>query len=260
VLPPAAGRPARTFDGYDAALDWFRTEYRTMLAAVESATDHGLDTQCWRLAWTMWTFLRLGQPTTTWIELYDRAVRAAHRAGDRTGIAASTTILGMVHSELGAHREAIGRFEQALRLYTELGDLPAQARSLDNLGNACMHASRLEEGLEHQLRGLRIHQAAQAPPEALALTHNNIAMTYVWLDRHDEAVSFAETAVAMSRDGDHEQTLALALDSLGDAYRSGGGDPAPAVVLPGGDQPPDRRPPFRGHQLDQPRHRAARRR
>jgi DNA-binding SARP family transcriptional activator/tetratricopeptide (TPR) repeat protein len=225
-----AAPPARTFGGYDAALDWFRAEFQALLAASESAADHGLDVQCWQLTWTMWTFLRLGQPATTWIELYDRALHAARRAGDRTGIAASTTVLGIVHSALGGYDEAIGRFQQALRLYTELDDLPAQARTLDNLGNACLRAGRLEEGLEYQHRGLRILQSTGPPSEALALAHNNIAMTYVWLDRHDEAVSFAARAVEMSRDGQHEQTLALALDSLGDAHRSGGGDPAPAVA------------------------------
>jgi DNA-binding SARP family transcriptional activator len=231
VLPvphPDAAPPARTFDGYDAALDWFKAESRTLLAATETAARAGLDAQCWRLAWVSWTFLQLGQPSENWIELYELALGAAGRTGDQAATAATVSILAMAHADLGGYPDAIARFERALDLYTELGDVGCQARTLDNLGIVCCRAGRLEEALHHQHRALRIDESTQAPPELLGASYNNISITYSRLGRHAEALAYAERAVAMSRPRGNSLDLALALDTLGDAYRSGG-DAARAV-------------------------------
>jgi DNA-binding SARP family transcriptional activator len=137
--PPNSVRP-RTFAGREEAMTWFKTEYRTLLAAVDAAAQHGLDAQCWRLAWVCWSFLHFSQPAENWLELYGTALAAARRTGDRAAVAATVSILGMVHADLGAYPEAITRFEQALQLHTELGSPSLRARTLDNLGQTCCKA------------------------------------------------------------------------------------------------------------------------
>jgi DNA-binding SARP family transcriptional activator len=230
-LPPPGAESvrARPFADREAALAWFRAEYRTLLAAVDAAERSGLDAQCWRLAWVCWSFLHLSQPAENWLELYATALAAARRTGDRAAVAATVSLLAMAHADLGAYGEAITRFEQALRLHTELGVAGDRARTLDNLGQTCCKAGRLDEALRYQREALGIDEATGAPLEVLTSSYNNISLTYSALSRHAEAVRYAERSVAVGRQlGDHIE-LAMALDTLGDVYRHADGTPDRAL-------------------------------
>jgi tetratricopeptide (TPR) repeat protein len=61
------------------------------------------------------------------------------------------------------------------------------------------------------------------------VSYNNISLTYSALERHREAVEYAERGVAVGRElGDHIE-LARALDTLGEVYRRADREPTRAL-------------------------------
>jgi tetratricopeptide (TPR) repeat protein len=65
---------------------------------------------------------------------YEQALRIFREVGDRAGEAATLYNLGRVHQGRGDWQAALGCYEQALRILREVGDLAGVAATLNDLG------------------------------------------------------------------------------------------------------------------------------
>jgi tetratricopeptide (TPR) repeat protein len=111
--------------------------------------------------------------------------------------------LGAALSRAGRQREAMGHFEQALRLK------PDSAEAHYNLGGALMGQGRLQEAIGHYEQALRIRVR-------YAEAHNNLGVAFVQLGRVQEAIAHFEQALRINPD------YAEAHCNLGNALREQG--------------------------------------
>jgi hypothetical protein len=72
--------------------------------------------------------------------MYERALLSFREAGDRWGAARSLTDLGYIHSEELQYQAARAAYQEALKIFAELGHKRGMARVLE--GSACLAAAQ----------------------------------------------------------------------------------------------------------------------
>ena len=103
---------------------------------------------------------------------YDEALRHSRRAlgmmkankGSRRDAAQTLHTLGLAHSRLGDHGQAVTHYQQALTIYYELGELPLQVSSLTGLSDAQFAAGDDAAAQESQRQAQAILDSL--PPQA----------------------------------------------------------------------------------------------
>ncbi|MBM3270617.1 MAG: tetratricopeptide repeat protein [Candidatus Sericytochromatia bacterium] len=134
-------------------------------------------------------------------------------ADDRAAVASCRNVLGMAH----AYRFAIGaarqEFELALAGFAEAGDMAGQVKVQHNLGFVHTRVGDFGRAIAHYELSLRLAGAAGLLP--LAVTHSNLALAAVYLDRHAEAQAHLERGVALAERLDARRDKAVMLRTLG---------------------------------------------
>ena len=205
-----AGKPAA-----DDALRWFDDEHATLLAAVRLAADAGLDAHCWRLAWTLTTFLGRRGFWQDQITALQTGLAAARRSGDAAGQAHTLLGLGRGYARAGRLHDADRHYRDALRLFDAIdGHFNARATAHSGLAWLAEQWQRPADALSHSLRARELYRAAGNERVQL-LVLNDIGYSHALLGNYEEALSCCERALAAGREfGEHDWVKAT-LHSLG---------------------------------------------
>src|SRR5262249_37979828 len=139
--------------------------------------------------------------------------------GDQYWAAYALNLLGIASRSLNRHENAIGYFEQALKISKEMKDRASEGRSLNNLGNTYYSMRRYEKAVEYYEEALAIRQEVKdRASEGRAL--NNLGNAYRSMRRNERAIEYYEEALAIRREVKDRTGEGVTLGSLGNAYRS----------------------------------------
>ena len=124
---PRSTGHALTFTDVAGALRWCEVERENLVAAAQLAADYGHhDDLAWKLpVAVLGSFDRLSF-RAEWISSHLIGLASARRAGDRSAEGWTLNNLGMVYSQQQHVDETISRFEEALQIRREIGDLRGQ--------------------------------------------------------------------------------------------------------------------------------------
>jgi class 3 adenylate cyclase len=153
-----------------------------------------------------------------------RATELARAAGDRRTLAEALEHVDICSGELGepAHEGA----EEALTIYTELGDLAAQARVHNTLGLLAYHRGAWATAIEHYTAAERAYTKCGRLWDSATPTANR-AEILIDQGRLDEARDDLERAILVWRGVDAASEIAFGEYQLGRiAARQGDGDDA----------------------------------
>jgi DNA-binding SARP family transcriptional activator/tetratricopeptide (TPR) repeat protein/DNA-binding XRE family transcriptional regulator len=260
VSCPPVSDPAR-------ARAWLDQERAVLVAAIRHATLHGWPDHAIRLAATLSRYLVTGGHNTEAISIYEHALDAARRSGDRGAEATALVNLTEVRWRLGLHgpddessgqalavfreigdrvgearahgnlallcwrhgryAEASRHYELALAVFCEIGDRAGEARALDNLGAICCRQGRYEQAASQHGRALAIFR------EIVDLTGQTRALTNLGCARKgqelwEQATRHLEDSLTLSRKNGDRASEAEALSGLG-AVQLGDGRPQQAA-------------------------------
>jgi len=115
------------------ALSWARTERASLLACIDHATSTGQHARVTALTAAIAALLRHDGPWTDAITRHATAVRAARHLGDQPAEADALHELGAMRRLTGDYRRAAQDQEAALGIYRDLGDRLGQANALDEV-------------------------------------------------------------------------------------------------------------------------------
>ncbi|MCP2246628.1 AfsR/SARP family transcriptional regulator [Lentzea aerocolonigenes] len=211
-LDPPECRPLELPD-LAAALAWLEAEHACLLAAQHTAAVHDWHRAVWQLAWTVSTFHtrrgRLRDRLTVW----QAGLSAAEQLNDPASRALAHRLLGLAHSDLGLHDEAIGHLRKSLTVAEQHQDAVNQAHTHRVLGLA-LEKRDCRRALDHATRALELYRGIGNPVwEACAL--NDVGLYAGLLGDHDEGRAHCEAALVLFRRHDDLTGEADALDSLG---------------------------------------------
>lgn len=209
-------QPPLAFASLDDALYWCETARADLVAAARQAASNGLHEIAWKLpAATMSFFYRRGY-WADWIAAHEGGLDSARILGDRLAEAWMLNNLGMVFG-LQRKERAVDCFEEALAIYREIGDQSGEARSANNIAQACLRLCRFPEALEAAERSLAVQQqVGDRYGEGIAL--GNLGDACRELGRFNEAIGHLDRALVIFRELGDEHSEADSLSDLGDVY------------------------------------------
>ncbi|WP_369146162.1 BTAD domain-containing putative transcriptional regulator [Streptomyces sp. R44] len=220
-VPLEPGPEPSAFAGYDEAHAWCERERELLVAAVSLAHGAGLHALAWKLAASLWAYVRLGR-SDDWQCTHLTGLAAARAAGDERAEAWMLNGLGNGRMQAGRPDEAIDHYRQALRIHEGKPDRDRELGAvLSNIGTCWTDLGDHRSALRHYRQAL-VHD-----PESTA-TMNNTADALANLGRHDEALAALDEAERMQRAACDRVSLAIGLRIRGDVLR-GARRPAEAV-------------------------------
>lgn len=258
-VPP--GCEPQAFKDVVAALAWCEQERTNLVAATRLAAEYGHHDIAWKLpVAVLGCFDRLSY-WAEWISSHLVALASARAAGDRQAEGWTLNNLGMAYSQQKRMDDAIGCFEQALRIRREIGDLRGEAVSTINLADAFLRLERATEALDQLNRALSLQREAGYrygegavltglgeahldlghadealgyirqgrdifveinSPHGEDIALHTLARAYMALGRTQDAIASLRAALAIRRAVGGRHSQALTLASLGRAYRRAG--------------------------------------
>lgn len=196
---PPVGAPSTAvprLDSYDDALRWLEAERGNLVGIAElSVPLHELRD----LAVILWRFLDMGAYSDDALRLHARLVEAARREGNRQFEADGLRLLGLAEFSAARYESAAARFDRAIALHHDVGDLGAEAAGHNSLAGICHIAGRYRDAVRHLECAIGIYgdlgnRAAQASPLSnLAYVRRRLGELEQALDCVDEAQSIAQS-------------------------------------------------------------------
>lgn len=165
---------------------------------------------------------QLGQLDNSETTLY-QALEVGKQADFPAVRAATWNNLGVLYSTRGEFSEALGAYQQAETLYSDLGHIAAQAETLHNLGSLLLLLGRIEEGRQSLQKAVEHRRETQWPlGEARALAALGWALeldTEIGNSSYLEALSTYDQAIEIFESHDTALDLAQALERRGEVHR-----------------------------------------
>jgi DNA-binding SARP family transcriptional activator len=212
-LLPAAVRPL-SFSSLDEALDWCESEQAGLTAAVRLAAASGLHAIAWKLPAAAMSFYYRRSLWGDWVATHQTGLDSARAIGDRRGEAWMLNGLGIAHG-VQHMPESVRYFEQALAIYSELGDEQGEARAANNVAQAYVDLGRFDDALSAAQRSLTIQrQKNNRYLEGVALGILGRASRELGL--FTDAIGHLEAALAIFRELGQQYGEADSLTDMGD--------------------------------------------
>ncbi|GIF93768.1 BTAD domain-containing putative transcriptional regulator [Catellatospora chokoriensis] len=206
----AAGTAGETLAGHREALAWFGVEYPVLLAMVDIADDPYL----WQLGWALTTYQDRTGRWQDWVDVQDKALRAAQRAQDPVGLAHSQRGYGRALTWLGHGDAARLALCRAVELFTELGELAALGHLELDLAQVDEQSGHPDRAMDHAERGAAYYERA-GHQAGLANALNMICVQLAAMERFEQGVTYGQRALALLRQLGDRRGEAATLDSLG---------------------------------------------
>lgn len=218
VDPPEAGVTPESIGDHGHALAWFTAERAVLVAVTGQATaDDEFEAHAWRLAWTLAEFLSRRGHWHDWVTTQRGALAATLRQADLLGQAHAHRGLAAAHARLSQHDDAHPHFDEALRLFTELGERNGQGRSHLGVGWLLARQDRHAEALSHARQALDLYRTTgNRAGQANAL--NAVGWYHAQLGDHEQTLVHCGQALPLLRDSGDQRGEASTWDSLGYAY------------------------------------------
>ncbi|GAA4227381.1 hypothetical protein GCM10022254_14950 [Actinomadura meridiana] len=221
----ARDRPAGTAER-TAALAWFESERRNLVAAVHQAARLGLHRTCWELADALFDFQEFRRYSEDNIAVHQAGLHAARTEEDWAAAAVMLHNLATAHFEMGDSVQAIGYGEDARRGFRAVDppDRYGEAVTHGTLADVHVALGRYLTAIEHTRRSLDIH--AELPDEGgdagAAKGHDTLARAHLGLGDNERALDHAFTALGLRRRIDDQPGVAETLLTVAQVHRRQG--------------------------------------
>ena len=212
------------------ALSWARTERASLLACIDHATSTGQHARVTALTAAIAALLRHDGPWTDAITRHATAVRAARHLGDQPAEADALHELGAMRRLTGDYRRAAQDQEAALGIYRDLGDRLGQADVLLYLGAVRYLSGDYRGAAQAQEAALGIYSDLGHQQGRANALHQMGAARRLAGD-HQGAADALEAALTICRDIGYRAGEANALHYLGAERRLTGDHQAAADAL-----------------------------
>jgi tetratricopeptide (TPR) repeat protein len=159
----------------------------------------------------------LGEPLVA-EQNYREAEKLRREINDRAGLTVTLIDLSTLYNEeLGRPKEALPLLQEALRLARDTGNLPVEARALNNIGTVNATLGNYAEAQTNFELALQLRQKAKSPREAADTLHN-LASTFARMGRYEQALQRYDEALKLRRDSNDRRNAAIAEQEIGGIF------------------------------------------
>jgi CHAT domain-containing protein/Tfp pilus assembly protein PilF len=148
---------------------------------------------------------------------YQEALKLWQQVDDKRSEAATLNSIGLVYSDLGEKQEALKYYNQALPISRAVEDRTGEARTFNNIGLVYSDLGEKQEALKYYNQALPISRAV-GDRKGEATTLNNIGLVYSDLGEKQEALKYYNQALPISRAVGDRKGEARTLNNIGLVY------------------------------------------
>jgi tetratricopeptide (TPR) repeat protein len=223
IRVPAPGVLPESFESDDQARAWCHAELRVVQSLLARAADRGLDAYCWQIPSTMAPFLVRSGLVQDFLALQQIALGAAQRLSDPLALGHAHYHYAHACAWLGEVADSDRHLQDALRSFTQAGDQPATARTLNGMAQLLMQQGDYSRALDREKEALSL-RLALGDPDAIAHSEDTIGAIYSRLGEYDLALRHCYRSLDLSRETGARLLAADALSTLGSVYLALGDD------------------------------------
>jgi CHAT domain-containing protein/Tfp pilus assembly protein PilF len=147
------------------------------------------------------------------------ALKLWQQVDDKSSEAATLSILGLVYSDLGEKQQALKYYNQALPISRAVGERRVEAITLSNIGLVYDSLGEKQQALKYHNQALSISRAV-GDRRAEAITLSNIGLVYDSLGEKQQALKYHNQALSISRAVGDRRAEARILNNIGKVYDS----------------------------------------
>jgi CHAT domain-containing protein/tetratricopeptide (TPR) repeat protein len=151
------------------------------------------------------------------IEKWQEALKLWQQIDDKSQQALTLVGLGRVYDSLGEKQEALKYYNQALSLFRVVGNRRGEASTLNNIGKVYSDLGEKQEALKYYNQALPLHRAV-GNRRGEASTLNNIGSVYSDLGEKQEALKYYNQALPLVRAVGDRGGEATTLNNIGSVY------------------------------------------
>ncbi|MFH9864220.1 AfsR/SARP family transcriptional regulator [Streptomyces sp. NPDC017202] len=208
----------------DRALVWLTAEHAVLLAVVDHAATTGQERLACHLAWSLEPFFDRRGHWHDALTVQRTALDAARRLAEPAMEARGLRGLARIEGRLGLYDRCRPRLEEALDLFTALGDDTGRAHTHRSLGWESEQRGDLPGALRHNQLALALFRAlGDRAAQASAL--NSVGWYHALLGEHRQALTHCFEALTTLQDLGDRYGQAATWDSIGYAHQHLGRHP-----------------------------------
>ncbi|MGW0808054.1 ATP-binding protein [Nonomuraea sp. NPDC002799] len=189
-------------DGQLRAGDWLNAERLSLIAMIHLARQLRLWELTWGLARAFCSLCHsLRAYWSDWVAVAEIGREAAERSGDRRALAIALLDCASVHGGLGLRARALTEAEQALEIFTELGESWWAAKAMRTIGMTLFSDGNLDRAQDFLIGAITAFKG-EDDLWWMARTQRNLGEMRMAERRPEEARELLETALEVfKRDG-----------------------------------------------------------
>ncbi|MGW4638173.1 tetratricopeptide repeat protein [Sphaerisporangium sp. NPDC004334] len=216
--PPEPGCTPMSFNDDKAALRWFDIEAPNFMSVVSLAMEYGLYDAVWKIAVSLWDYLRLlRNPGQLWVGVTTLAQQAARMAQNPYAEGWVETSLADAYRWLGQNDRSQELFEHSLAIRRSIGDRHGEAWALAGSGFLAIDQGRLKEAFYYANQALSIFlKVGDRHGEASALF--TIADAYHGWKQFDNALHTLQTSLNIFEDIGNRDGQGLTLVKIAEVH------------------------------------------
>jgi len=215
------GTPAPELAATAVARGWLDRERAVLVAVVRHTATQGSPGHATRLAATLYRYLETGGHYADATTVHGHAHDAARLLGDRPAEAMALTNLGIISWRQGRYQQAADYHQQSLAASVAIGDRRGEATAQVNLGTVYERRGAYEQAAHCHRQALAAFQSI-GEREGEARALGNLGSVAAREGRYQEAVDWYQQALAVFREIGDRTGEASALPDLGVAYQRQG--------------------------------------
>jgi tetratricopeptide (TPR) repeat protein len=201
-----------------AALKWFEQEHSELLAAAQAATEAEVWDLAQELVTSLQDFYGLRPHWLEWERAQTLALESARKRADGNSEGRALIALGIIYERQGRWEEALGYYEDSLRIFRRLSDRTGEGQALGNVGNVHRRRHRWDEAIKSYEASLGIfRELANRQGEGDAL--GNLGVVYERQKHWAKAINCYEESLRIFRDLGDRRAEGWILNNLGTTYR-----------------------------------------
>ncbi|MEG4234482.1 tetratricopeptide repeat protein [Microcoleus sp. Pol11C3] len=148
---------------------------------------------------------------------YEEALKLYREVGDRAGEAITLYYIGAAYSELGEKQKSLEYYSQSLPLSRAAGNRRGEASTLNNIGQVYSELGEKQKALEYYSQSLPLSRAV-GDRSIQASTLNNIGKVYYDLGEKQKALEYYSQSLPLSRAMGDRRGEAVILNNIGGVY------------------------------------------
>jgi tetratricopeptide (TPR) repeat protein len=155
------------------------------------------------------------------VEKYEQALKIYEKVGDKKGVAAVSNNLGIVYNDWGQYQKAAEYYEKSLEIKRKVGDIRGQGDTIMNLGTAYFDWGQYAKAVEYYEKSLEIYRKV-GDIQGEGQTIMGLWNVYQCWGQYAKAVEYYEKSLEISRKVGDIRGQGQNLNNVGDLYRQWG--------------------------------------